>query len=332
MSPLISVILPVFNAEKYISAAILSVLKQDFSDFELVVIDDGSTDHSLSLIQEIALTDSRIRIITRPNQGLIYSLNEGISLAKGKWIARMDADDICLPNRFSKQLEWLTKTGADVCGTWIRAFGDTLPRVRRFYIHPATLDIQLLFNTCCAHPTIMAKRAILLQNRYNVSAKYAEDYDLWIRLASKGVRFTNYPGVGLHYRVHNQQVTTAKLQEHNQARSRVAKRHHSVYSFPISEQTHADIMSRSVLLSSNRINNVVDFFDALYKHTNNPEGVVVDNAFLFLARHAEFGLRNMRNATKQLPFSVKQKTILLTLAGLRADQRTSLYNFLYRLR
>jgi glycosyltransferase involved in cell wall biosynthesis len=104
---LISVILPVFNGERFISQAVQSILHQTYSDFELIIINDGSTDGTLNILRDFQTADSRIRLITRANRGLATSLNEGIAMARGQWIARMDADDVSHPNRLSHQFEKL---------------------------------------------------------------------------------------------------------------------------------------------------------------------------------------------------------------------------------
>ena len=104
---LVSVILPVYNAQKYLEEAIESIINQTYTNFEFIIIDDGSGDNSLNIINKYQKQDSRILVITRENKGLVYTLNEGINQAKGKYIARMDADDISLSNRFEKQIELL---------------------------------------------------------------------------------------------------------------------------------------------------------------------------------------------------------------------------------
>ena len=123
MSPVITVLLPTYNAAAWLGAAIDSLLHQSYRDFELLVIDDGSTDRTPSLLN--TYKDDRIRVLRHEhNSGLIASLNHGIDVAKGKFIARMDADDICMPQRFERQLLFLkTHPEVSICGTWMREFG-----------------------------------------------------------------------------------------------------------------------------------------------------------------------------------------------------------------
>src|ERR1051325_1151561 len=105
--PTVSVLLPVYNAERYLESALQSVLGQTFSDFEVIAVDDGSKDNSKKILERFAANDPRIRVISRPNTGIVGALNDGLAVARGEFIARMDADDVALPGRFQAQLDYL---------------------------------------------------------------------------------------------------------------------------------------------------------------------------------------------------------------------------------
>src|SRR4051812_10668575 len=105
--PLISVVMPVYNCQRYLASAIGSILTQSYADFEFVIVDDGSTDRSREIIEGFAKKDSRVKLISRPNTGIVGALNDGVAAARGKYIARMDADDISMPERFQKQLDYM---------------------------------------------------------------------------------------------------------------------------------------------------------------------------------------------------------------------------------
>src|SRR3990172_10052244 len=109
-SPRISVVMPVYNAELFLASAIESILGQTLPDFEFVIVNDGSTDSSLEIVQEYAATDGRIRLVSRPNTGIVGALNDGLAISQGEFIARMDADDMALPHRFERQLKFLEET------------------------------------------------------------------------------------------------------------------------------------------------------------------------------------------------------------------------------
>ena len=330
--PLVSVVIPAFNAAAFLEAALRSVRAQTVTATEIIVIDDGSTDATLEVARAQARQDARIRIVSRENRGLVASLNEGIAQAEGEWVARMDADDICLPRRFEQQLAWAAKNGAGLCGGWIQTFGTLTPRLRRYYAGPDAVRLQLLFNSAFAHPAVIARRELLQANPYDAAAVHAEDYDLWTRLAAAGVRMTNFPGAVLRYRLHAQQVTVTKRAQQDDARAHIAARYREACFPEFPQAAHESIMSRLSLLPATAVMTAVDAFAQLAATTGNPEGVVVDNAFLFLARHAEIGAENMRRAVQPFDIGRKRRAILTVLALLDAHQHSRLFGWLYGMR
>ncbi|MEY5043545.1 MAG: hypothetical protein RJA19_772 [Bacteroidota bacterium] len=214
MNPLISVILPVHNGEAFLSEAIQSVLGQTFTDFELIVINDGSTDGSAELLEQIR--DVRLRLLSSErNQGLVHALNWGVAEARGSWIARMDADDICSPDRFARQLAYLKKhPGIDVLGTGAREM-DATGRVVRPLKRPEYHDFiacEMLFRCVMIHPTVMGRAEVFKKIPYRTGP--AEDYRLWIEMLEQGVRFSNLTAPLLHYRRHDSNETTAHADNH----------------------------------------------------------------------------------------------------------------------
>ncbi|WP_051305116.1 glycosyltransferase family 2 protein [Chitinilyticum litopenaei] len=208
-TPLVSFVLPCFNADRYLQETLDAICSQTYTRWECVAIDDGSTDGTLAILQAAAARDARFRIISRENRGLIATLNEGIAAAAGEWIARIDADDLCTPDRLEKQLARVLDTGADVCGAWVRFFGD---RDGEWHLPASDAGIRalLLFNAALAHPTVLARRTLLLAHPYPADAPHAEDYALWCALAQAGARFTAVPRVLLHYRTHAGQITQTR--------------------------------------------------------------------------------------------------------------------------
>ena len=208
--PIISVILPAYNASKTISEAIDSILSQSFKDWEMLVINDGSIDNTKDIIQ--GYTDSRIKYIENEgNKGLVYSLNRGISLSQGVYIARMDADDICYPDRLAKQVSFMNAhPSVIVCGTQIEYFGSKLSNYRklRFPCKNKELKSKLAISTCFAHPTVLIRRIVLEKNniKYDDNFKNAEDFSLWIDLSPFG-EFANLPEKLLKYRISDFQIS-----------------------------------------------------------------------------------------------------------------------------
>ena len=222
--PLISVLLPVHNGEKYLNESIDSVLAQSFTNFELIMINDGSTDNSQHILRKFEACDSRVRVVVRENRGLATTLNDSLEIARGEWIARMDQDDIALPNRFERQLQWLKQTNTDICGSWVRRFGTFDKRVVRLKQTDESIKMEMLFCSPFAHPSVMMRTALVKHLRYDKSREKAEDYDLWERAAEAGFKMTNVPEVLLLYRVHSGQISnqaaTHQLQQSQEIRRR----------------------------------------------------------------------------------------------------------------
>lgn len=207
--PKISVILPAYNAENYISQAIDSILAQTYGDFEFIILNDCSTDGTERII--LSFDDPRIRYVrNEQNLGVAATLNRGLELAAGEYIARMDADDISLPERFFRQVSYLdVHPEIAVLGTDIRLIGAG-SGIRSFSQTPERLKTDLLFDCCFAHPAVMMRRqAILSLGGYDPDFNGAEDYHLWARCVMAGYQLACLPEVLLCYRIHPGQVTQA---------------------------------------------------------------------------------------------------------------------------
>lgn len=228
-NPAVSVILPVYNAERYLLAALQSISNQTYEDFELIVIDDGSTDGSLEILQSYCKSESRLRIISRENRGLVDTLNEAIPLCRGEWIARMDADDISLPQRLEKQLQWAIDNQAVLCGGGIQGIdenGTFLPgSALNFPVTRDGVNATLLFESAFAHPAVIIRKDVIAKFLYSKEAVHAEDYELWTRIALSGLNTTNLPEVVLLYRVHQMQISQAKATAQNNAALRIAEKY-----------------------------------------------------------------------------------------------------------
>lgn len=206
--PVISVAMPVYNGGLHLAEALDSILAQTYTNFEFIIIDDGSTDSSLKVLMEYQKKDARIRLISRENRNLATTLNDIIDLSRGKWIARMDQDDIALPHRFEAQLEWLEKTNADIAGSWVKRFGTSDKRIVMLPQTDEAIKVDLLFRSPFAHPSVMMRSEFVKKLRYDKSWEKAEDYDLWTRASEAGWIMTNVPEVLLLYRVHATQIST----------------------------------------------------------------------------------------------------------------------------
>jgi len=202
-SPLISVLMPSFNCGPFLAESVGSILAQTLDDLELIIIDDGSTDDSPSVLSALSSADDRVRVVRQENQGAGAALNAALELATGKYLARMDADDRTPPQRFAEQLQFLeSHPQVAVVGGWHRTFGAVESRVQEFPTEPNHLKAAMLFRNPISHPTVMMRRAAFAENgwRYSTRRNFPEDYDLWITIAHTH-EFANIPKVYLDYRI-----------------------------------------------------------------------------------------------------------------------------------
>ncbi|NYT46272.1 glycosyltransferase [Alcaligenaceae bacterium] len=332
--PLISVVMSVYNGERFLAPAIESILNQSLSDFEFIIIDDGSADASLAVLNEYAGFDKRIRVISRENRGLISSLNEAIGLARGSWIARMDADDIALPTRFEKQMGWLRQTGADVCGGCVQLIGTTPRRVWSYHTSNEAIRIRMLFGSPFAHPTVIIRASVARRYAYNTNAAYVEDFDLWARLAMENVPMTNYPDVVLKYRIHSEQTTATKQQQQRRNMLAVFDEYSS---YLLGDDF--EVKSGYLLVANKQLevtpSNFIDglgFLKKLRLRFKDPENVVSRNAFIFLTRSGFLSVSEMMEISNDFSLRPWQKLILLLIASTGILPEGKIYRFLYRFR
>jgi glycosyltransferase involved in cell wall biosynthesis len=204
--PTVSVLMPVHNAARYLVEAVQSILGQTFTDFEFLIIDDGSTDRSRAILEQYAARDPRIRLTSRPNTGYAVALNELLRLARGEFLARMDADDVALPERLARQVDYLRAHPDVVCVGTAVCFIDSAGRYLRD-AHPGmdheTIQERALAGDCpLNHPSVMMRRAAVeAVGGYHVEFEPAEDLDLWLRLGEVG-RLTNLTEPLMNYRQH----------------------------------------------------------------------------------------------------------------------------------
>ncbi|MFM7428015.1 MAG: glycosyltransferase family 2 protein, partial [Elainella sp.] len=209
--PLISVLMPVYNAQRYLPRAVESILHQSLGDFEFLILDDGSTDRSLAILQRYAQQDARIRLLSRANRGLVVSLNQLLELAQGELIARMDADDIALPDRFAQQVAFLQQHPQVVCvggaQDWIDEAGRILLRHPEAEQNAEIQELALTGRTPINHPSALIRTAALRQvGGYDAAFYPAEDLDLWLRLGEIG-ELANLKATVLQYRQHSQSIS-----------------------------------------------------------------------------------------------------------------------------
>jgi len=207
---IVSVVLPVFNASAYIGAAIHSILDQTFAAFELIVVDDGSSDGSPEIIERIASSDRRIVTLTREHAGLVAALQKGVAVSRGRYIARMDADDISLPRRLEAQVELLDANPAvDVASCRVEfcsavPFGTGTERYARWVnslVSPEDIARDIFVESPIPHPSVMMRAEALERAGGYQDHGWPEDYDLWLRMHLSGSRFAKVPETLLRWSV-----------------------------------------------------------------------------------------------------------------------------------
>lgn len=241
--PRVTVLMPVFNGEKYLAEAIDSILNQTFADFEFIIIDDGSMDRTWAILS--SYTDPRLRLVRNDeNIGVSKAANKGLALAQGKYIARMDADDVSLPERLARQVDYLeTHPEIGVLGTGVQIMdgsGDTSD-TWQFPTQHGMLRWSLCFTCPIMHPTVMMRRqAVQWVGGYASDMVLAEDYDLWRRL-SDVTRLSNLPDVLLRLRLHEANASRVHASELRRNAVRISS---LMISHILNEEVPAGIVQR----------------------------------------------------------------------------------------
>lgn len=216
-SPLVSVVMAVHNGERYVGEALKSVLGQSFRDLEFIVVNDGSTDNTGPILQQYASLDHRLQVFHQENRGVISALNKGCGLARGKYIGRMDADDIAAADRFERQVGFLDRHPAvALLGGAIELINGKGAPIRgvRYPLEDRQIKEELFSRAnCFCHPAIMMRKdAFDGLGGYRLPFRHAEEYDLWLRMAER-YELANLADVLLYYRIHAGQVTARNLKQ-----------------------------------------------------------------------------------------------------------------------
>jgi len=212
MNPLVTAIITVFNCELYVRHAILSILNQTYTNFELIIVDDGSTDNTSNIINEFSNLDKRIIIIKNENNmGQSASANKALDMAKGTYIAKMDADDFSTKDRFQKQILYLeSHPEIFLCGTGVMICNENLEFLKKWETVYKYEELYKIFNALRGDIPIKHSSIMFRNNksiRYRTKITYAQDLDLFLRLITDGYKFINLKDICLHYRLNPNSVT-----------------------------------------------------------------------------------------------------------------------------
>lgn len=214
--PVVSIVMSVFNGQEFLAEAIESILCQTHSDFEFIIVNDGSTDASAMILNDFVSKDARVNVIDRDeNRGLPYSLNEGIRRARGKYVARMDSDDVAISVRLEKQIRFLeSRPEVDIVGSQVCHVDSHGAETSATFQPLSYEDVRSVAEVACPlnHPTFMAKRnAYSVLSGYRETFIYAQDYDLILRALDLGLIIENMPDVLLRYRFRPSETSSAKI-------------------------------------------------------------------------------------------------------------------------
>jgi glycosyltransferase involved in cell wall biosynthesis len=224
--PVVTVLMPVYNGEKYLREAIDSLLNQVFTGFEFLIINDGSKDKSVEIIT--SYDDKRVRLVhNEQNMGIAKALNKGMSLARGLYMARADCDDVSVKNRLGDQVAYLdANKNIDICNTWIEVFDEEKIRgVVKYPLIDSDIKSMMFFDSPIAHPTVMMRRNSVRRAAlsYDSSFEPADDYDLFARAAEAGLVFGCIPKVLLRYRVISTSLSRAYWSKQQTGAGRVRR-------------------------------------------------------------------------------------------------------------
>lgn len=211
MTPAVSVLMSVHNGERFLREAVESILSQTFTDFEFIIVDDGSTDRSAEIVE--SYTDARVRLLHNDrNLGLSQSLNRGLQEVVGRYVARMDADDISLPERFERQITFMDQhPEVGACGTWAKDIDSAGAIVaERRTPFGKRLDCYYWIPSPIIHPSAMIRTELLKELKYN-DVRYAQDFNLWLRIVKAGFKLSNLTEFLFLYRVHPMSISESKL-------------------------------------------------------------------------------------------------------------------------
>jgi glycosyltransferase involved in cell wall biosynthesis len=222
MKPKVTVLMPVYNGARYLKEAMDSILSQTFKDFEFLIMNDGSTDDSLEIINNYS--DARIVVASQDNQGLSATLNRGLALAQGEYVVRMDADDISSPERLAVQIAFMdSHVEVDICGSWVNFFNQTEKKIGTYPVKHEEIRIELMFGSPLAHPSVILRTSFIKDKKLDYWLKKSEDYELWVRADKFGAIFANIPKFLLKYRLGDGISATTQKQDYRQQALEIMK-------------------------------------------------------------------------------------------------------------
>lgn len=290
--------MPVYNAELYIEEAIKSLLNQTFTDFDLIILNDNSNDATISIIEKFQKKDNRIILISKTkNEGPANLRNEGIDIAKTEYIALLDADDIAMPTRFEKQIKVLdTNPNLGLCGTWFTIFGDKKEKILRHAVEHDALKIQFLHSCGLGNSTVMFRKSMLGDLRFEHQYVPAEDYGLWSEFISKA-EFYNIPESLVRYRWHPGNISQTKEENLRISEVLIKKRQLERLEIPLNDNNSSMYYVNAVSLKRKQSSeDIIKTIKASKVLIQKNEKMKIYNPILFCKHIDSMIIRTIRNA------------------------------------
>ncbi len=296
IAPKVTVLMPVYNGEKYLREAIDSILSQIFTDFEFLIINDGSTDQSVAIIN--SYHDPKIRLVhNEKNLGLIYTLNKGLGLSRGDYIARMDCDDISLRGRLKTQVDFLENhPDVAVLGTSVKTLGAN----KDIWKYPKRNDeikFELLFRSVLAHSSVIFRTG-LEGLVYDEKYENAEDYELWCRLIER-YKFHNLQTPLVKYRIHEGQESEINKENQNKTTDKIRREQLNKLNIKFSNnefRIHTHISTFCPVNDLNALDSYENWLEKLYRANITRNFVSVESSKVIIGK---FWWRLCRNSCSQ---------------------------------
>lgn len=313
MTELVSVVMPVYNGEKYLKSSIESILRQSYTNLELVIVNDGSTDNSVNIIE--SFNDSRIKLFhNSSNSGLAVTQNKCIEHSMGAFIAKIDCDDIMLPHRLQYQYDYL-KSNSDVAviGSNVEVideFGEKTGQVWKYPAQKELIPSILYFGNYLTHPAVMIRRSALPSTYYRTAYNPAEDYDLWARISRSGYLIHNLPEILTLYRIHSQNISKTQKEVQINSKIRTIKNQFESIGIELSAE-EIDIVARlksqeiSLANEINRLETILQKLESRVVSNSKLDPRALNKVCKVL--YTKNALRNAKRLLKKQPLIVCSK-------------------------
>jgi len=265
-APTVAVIMPTFNCEAYVGEAIESILAQTLTDFELIIVDNGSKDKTVDIARSYISLDDRVRVFVHSHGGVAGALNYGIAQSTSEYIARMDGDDISDRRRLEIQVDFMMKNpDVIICGTDMISFNGSSMRRNMYPTTDRDCQIFLLLRSCFSHPTVVIRRSAFPDHQfYKAEYNFAEDYQAWCEISHVG-RFHNIGAPLYMYRLHNSQVTREKRSRQIALHLEISEKHHRRLGIYFDKSALECIIDADKVLSVGEYKRVLNFFTRLLR-------------------------------------------------------------------